>query len=415
MASDLQSSMYRITQTTPDRLEMRSGGGCLALFGLPFLAVGIFLLLIVFKVLHLEGGNPIPEIYSGAWYAMVGSGLAFALPGFGLMTGRGWVIIDRGSARVLTAWGMLVPFRYQERSLSEFQAVRIVYQLQSSSNNGRSQPQYIATLQAVAGGKDIQYCNTGSYALTRDRAAHLAEFIRLPLVDATSQHDSVIAPEHAEESFPTRLAEGEVTDNVSAPLPVTMRSQVTAMAGSVQIAITGDGNRAGKLSLVPGIIFLVFFAAFILPVFLPLVKQIVGNHDIPLPVRIYMGIFVSAFIGIPLLSILIPAIKRKYSSTLVSVNTQGITIEQRAGWSKTTTQIPANEILDLDYSQAQTTQATFDQYPAFSWLGRMIGSGGITIKAQRGIYSFAAGLPDDEVLYLYQLTKNALGGKGTSG
>src|SRR5215470_15981815 len=46
-----------ITEVAPGRLEIREGGGCLTLFGLPFLAVGIYasLATLGFVVMRNEG------------------------------------------------------------------------------------------------------------------------------------------------------------------------------------------------------------------------------------------------------------------------------------------------------------------------------------------------------------------------
>jgi hypothetical protein len=53
-------------------------------------------------------------------------------------------------------------------------------------------------------------------------------------------------------------------------------------------------------------------------------------------------------------------------------------------------------------------------HPLPAWtraLWRLVPSKGIIIKHQRGLYTFGAGLPDDEIRYLYSLIRRSLAGK----
>ena len=49
---------YRVT--TPDTLEFREGGGILSLFGLPFLAAGVFVTLIGLGIVRPDNAAEIP-------------------------------------------------------------------------------------------------------------------------------------------------------------------------------------------------------------------------------------------------------------------------------------------------------------------------------------------------------------------
>jgi hypothetical protein len=42
---------------------------------------------------------------------------------------------------------------------------------------------------------------------------------------------------------------------------------------------------------------------------------------------------------------------------------------------------------------------------------RLAKSKGVTLKHRGGLYTFAAGLPDDEVKYLYSVIRRALAGR----
>jgi hypothetical protein len=75
-------------QTALDRLEICSGGGCLSLFGIPFLAAGIFLLLVALQILRLSNADEVPLL---AWPLLLLMGLAFA------GVGGGWFLAAPGS------------------------------------------------------------------------------------------------------------------------------------------------------------------------------------------------------------------------------------------------------------------------------------------------------------------------------
>ena len=46
-----------IRLVTPDRLQIRDGGGCMAAFGLPFFAAGIFLILAITGVIPMTNAG----------------------------------------------------------------------------------------------------------------------------------------------------------------------------------------------------------------------------------------------------------------------------------------------------------------------------------------------------------------------
>lgn len=73
------------------RLEIRSGGGCLSIFGLPFLLAGIFVMQIPLGIIPMEGSpGTLPAIF------VVLFRLVFAAVGAGLIFRRSGIILDRG-------------------------------------------------------------------------------------------------------------------------------------------------------------------------------------------------------------------------------------------------------------------------------------------------------------------------------
>jgi len=47
-------------QVAPDRLQIREGGGCVSLFGLPFFAAGVFVTLIGLRVVPVTNPGEVP-------------------------------------------------------------------------------------------------------------------------------------------------------------------------------------------------------------------------------------------------------------------------------------------------------------------------------------------------------------------
>ena len=90
----------------PGRLEVRQGGGGMAIFGLPFLGAGLFMMLICAGVVRLQGGESAP------WFmmpALLFMGLAFTLVGGALVFGRSWTTLSSADRTVVMQVGLLVP------------------------------------------------------------------------------------------------------------------------------------------------------------------------------------------------------------------------------------------------------------------------------------------------------------------
>ena len=105
-----------------------------------------------------------------------------------------------------------------------------------------------------------------------------------------------------------------------------------------------------------------------------------------------------------------------------------IVIEERGAFRSEETRITGEEIFGLDFGTVDSTMASakaksLEPYSGsvgrgsggsrfsskrLKWIAKLAKSKGVTLKTERGLFTFGAGLPDDEVRYLYSLVKATL-------
>ena len=367
----------KIEQPAPDQLMIVEGGGCVAAFGAIFLLPGLVLMMFGFHLLPISGQNlmidgiPVLGLFS----------LPFVLIGGWLVFKRQWITLDITRRRMITQWGFLTPMFRSERSLHEFDAVKILYQA-ASENTAEGYP---VLLTAATGGKSLSINVLKTYGEAYTQAAQLATFLSLPLTDVSTNHALNLAPAEVANPLEARLhAEVALPDIASPPL---LLSQVQLSAAGVQISSPGRVmNRLARIVPIVGMLpVLIIFPIFI--AHLP-------HGAMPAAFKYFFISIVLLMLCYHLLSLLIAYLKARRTQTLVSVDSYGMTIEERLG--KTTRNkvvIPIADILDIDFGTS----------------GRLLESKGVIVKAKSGIYTFGAGLPNTEVEYLARVVKKAIG------
>ena len=66
------------TLVTPERLQIREGGGCMSVFGIPFFAAGVFLFLSLLGIVPVSNADDLPTL---AWPLLVLMAIAFTAVG----------------------------------------------------------------------------------------------------------------------------------------------------------------------------------------------------------------------------------------------------------------------------------------------------------------------------------------------
>lgn len=106
----------------PGRLQAREGGGVPSIFGRPFFAAGLFVMLAAIGVIPMSNDGDAPAIVRLLLPLM---GLALTLVGGALVFGRAWITIDTMQRAVIKEWGLLLPMKTTAMLLEGYTAIRL--------------------------------------------------------------------------------------------------------------------------------------------------------------------------------------------------------------------------------------------------------------------------------------------------
>jgi hypothetical protein len=171
--------MYR----DPDRYGVRRGGGCLILFGLPFFAAGVGIIVAALAgAMEGDSGDPPPL------FVIIPFGLIFVAVGGGLMFGRAGMVLDARARTITKWWGLIVPFKREVISFDNVRIVTITSEVRRSKNSTYTvYPVRIARGEGeedVKGAIDVE--EPREYAKARRRAEEVAKFLGFGVRDSSS-------------------------------------------------------------------------------------------------------------------------------------------------------------------------------------------------------------------------------------
>jgi hypothetical protein len=227
----------RFRQTSYAVLEIRDGGGIMMLFGLLFLLAGAAI------VAPFSGLLPLQLAPDGKWtqFGFVLMGLAFVIVGTVFVFGRQWLTIDLSRGLVVVQYGVLVPMRTRQRSLSEFSGVSLRRVRGDSESVDRFPVQFHART-----GHHFTISRPSNFGEARQQAEYLARWLRLPLTDETTDRGTTVAAQHAGDSLRERF-QAETAEAAAPQPPQRMRSQVFESDREVKIVIPGQGNVLARI------------------------------------------------------------------------------------------------------------------------------------------------------------------------
>lgn len=397
-------------------LEIRSGGGCLALFGLPFLLAGLFIMLVPSGLIPFEERPEGPLVS----VLIVLFGSVFTIVGAALVFGRAGIVLDRGRGRITQWYGLLVPMKRVETMLD---AVRQV-EMDFSRGDSDSADTWPVKLSGEGIPKPIAVAQPTDFAEARQMAEELARFLQKPLVDSSTGEKVTRDPEHLDESWRERARRTGEAASPLPPQPPGMRARVERTAEGYIFHIPGPP--LAWYHFIP-VLFPVFFAGFVAWFFLP---ALLG---LPMPDWIryfFLGFIGLFFIAGPVVSALLTLLRLKNQFERVTVTKAILRVEALKRGKRTVAEVPVDELEDLVSPTARSLMDSLEvkgmkkvplgntgtprmpdgrPVPRFLLsLMKMSGSRGIVARSDRAVVEFAAGLDEAETAYLFALTRKTI-------
>lgn len=396
-------------------LEIRSGGGCISIFGLPFLLAGLFVMQIPLGIIPMEGSSgDLPSIF------VVLFGSIFAAVGVCLVFGRSGIIIDRGRGRVLQWYGFLVPMKRTEHMLDSIRQVEMSF----SSGDSDSAATWPVKLSGEEIAKPISVLQPKNFAEARQLAEELSRFLRKPLVDSSTGESVTRDPEHLDESYRDRVRRTGEAVSVLPPEPSTMRSRVERTGDGVIVHIPGQAKSG--IYYIPVFFSLLFSGIVVWFFLLPIITS-------PMPDFIryvflsFIGLF---FIAGPVISALLRVFRLKKEFERIIITKDVIRVKALKQGKHATTEIPVSELEDLvaptlrevmnntetpgmkKVSLGDTgTPRMPDGRPMPSFmlsLIKMVGSKGIIARSDKAVVEFASGLDEAEIAWIFALVRKTI-------
>ena len=399
-------------------LETRSGGGCLSLFGIPFLMAGLFIMTIPLGLIPFEE-RPEGPLFT---VLIVLFGSVFAVVGAALVFGRSGIILDRGRGRIVRWWGLLVPMRRVEHMLDSVRQVEMDF----SRGDSDSADTWPVKLSGEGIAKPITVVQPTGFAEARQAAEELARFLRKPLVDTSAGERVTRDPEHLDEPWRDRVRRTGQAKAPVPPEPPGMRTRVERTAEGYVFHIPGPPLR--WFHYLP-VLFPVVFAAAVAWFFLPALLRLPMPDVIRYVVLGFIGLF---FVAGPVVSALLNVLRLKNRFERVTVTKAFLRVESLKQGKRSAVEIPVDELEDLVAPAARSLMDSVEvpgmkkappgdtgtpRMPDGRPVPRLLlsimktaGSRGITARSDRAVAEFAAGLDEAETAYLFALTRAAIAG-----
>ncbi len=333
----------QLREVGPDRLVGRSGGGCLAVFGLPFFVAGLALTIAAAlgKVTDSDTGEPAPL------YFAIPFGLVFVAVGAGLIFGRSGVSLDRTNRQISKWWGLMVPFRSTDRSLDEFHEVRITKEVRSSGKSTYT----VYPIRLAGSAEPIVVGEPRDYQEARQTGEQVAKFIGCPMADTTSGRKVRREVAELDESLRQRLV--RTGEGVAWPEPPPdMRCTYQIQGDSVRIEIPPSGfTIAHKLVMAAGCL------PTVIAVIFALATGLWSDDSMPAAFRIFLVGFLGVFFCLlPIAATSLPSIHDAIKRVTVDVSPGELCATSR-GLTTRRQQIPTHELEELEVVRSRRKSA----------------------------------------------------------
>lgn len=224
----------------PEVYEIKQGGGCLILLGLPFLAMGLAMMFGPLSIFLGKSSSAGRDIMVVAITMPIG--LLVAGVGAWLVFGRNGTRLDRRERRIVTWWNLLGYEKRNEFDWNRAKHVAITAETRRSKNS--TYTVYPVRI-AGDGGMKINIQESQSYDQSRAKAEEIAKFLGLGVHDASSGQVVVREAGRLDESLQERAARtGRLPDPPVMPPNCRILHRVEGDEASFELPKDGPGCAA---------------------------------------------------------------------------------------------------------------------------------------------------------------------------
>ncbi len=397
----------------PGRIEVREGGGCLAVFGLPFLVVGLAASVLGCAGLELQN-YPIAPDTSQLGLMVIGS--TFTLVGGALVFGRSWIMLSSADRIIVKRVGLLVPMTKRAYRVDDYALVLLEF-VRGDSDTSDSYPVSLKSRE----GRNLRLFSSNQYAEARERATAVADLFSFQIEDSSTGRPVRRSAAQADMSLQTRQRIEHERDELVVR-PASMHSTVSESQGTVTIVVPHMRVHPALIS--------VLFLPIAAPVMLvePFLRFFQQSQTPDVVAWSFAGFLILVFGVLPAYAGISAFLKSRRGRMTITASPAGVRIDERRVFrTRTLASYSAADILDVDFASDQfasgraTAADVQAQRPTMAappvseaterilrFLRTMTRGGGITIVARQGQTTIAQGLDDREVRYLHYLVRRTL-------
>jgi len=397
------------------KMERRNGGGCLILFGLPFLAAGIFMILTAAGVSGVPIDEDMPALFLFAF------GLVFGGAGAALMFGRSGITIDRTSMQVTKWWGFMVPMKTTRYDLTRFDRVTVGKEVRSDSNS--SKMVFPVRLAGSAGIDDLEYDAPVDYPAARRLSEDLARYTGLDIEDSMSGRKVMRQVGDLDETV--RQRHRRTRERIPLPDPPwELTSTISDEVEGTVVDIPPPGLTPANLApLIP----VLFFGGMVGLFFLPSLLRANDSHGTQIIFGGFLGFF---FILLPVATALGQVLRKTRHRVTVTASQKMLRVEQGVGRRRKVVEIAGTDLEEFELvgkkkifeeaisensqerdptgDHAQKIRRLLAPDSMLGRLARMAMRSEIVARSDTVTIRFGRDLPEDELLYLHAILLRAL-------
>ncbi|MCI0341153.1 MAG: hypothetical protein L0216_08350 [Planctomycetales bacterium] len=371
---------------TGRRLSYRNGGGCLILFGLPFLVPGLLVATSpLWGEMTTESGEAAPVFF------VVPFGLLFTAVGAGFVFGRSGAILDKDEGTATSWWGLLVPFRRTVRPLADFREVAVVREIRRSKNSTYT----VFVVRLAGAGKPLDLREPRDPVAARRLAEEAAGFLGLPVRDTTGERPLVREAARLDEPLRERLRRtGERAPRPAPPLETPVGHEIANDGATLEMPAPGLRAALVLPLLIGAAISAVVLFAFVHPVLAHVAAD--EREGAGVALALFSGPCVAVGLA-PLALVGLPFLRAARTRDRVGLSRTGVRVERRGLLLSKAIEMEASEVEEVGIAKAEGRP----------W--KPLGGEVVAIRCDDGTVEIGAGLPKRDLEWLRDLARHYLG------